>query len=314
MDALKRYGFWILCGAIALGCAAFYLLGPFAMKSDNATQSQELSDLLDLKPASWERAWAARPTEVPGDQVVEANRQYAASLGEELKRSQELLRPPQRWKGLWTPEEIAEWATKPTEFRGAYAVETKKLTELSPSKRSGYANLEFLLSPGSPASSFDFARTEDLRDDDQIALEARQLMLQVELVRILNEAKALRLPDEGIRFVSDLSAKSDGAGAGSGRATAASAAPSKDPLRKIHPFLLKADLDLASLPALIQGLAGSTFNLHLKSLKIEKLADAKLRDELIDPPVQLVKPERRNEIVRVELGIEALELLPEKKA
>lgn len=320
MDTLKRHWFWVLSGFLALACAGAYAAGIFLYKAEAATQLEALQTEMLPKLDAWKAQWTADPAKIPGKNQAEAYQAFAEALKKDLDASKDLLKPPQRWASgrsdRWTIEGIKE--LDPTSFKGAYEDLRTELFSEAPDRPSKLRACGFSMKP----SSLIFRSTDLPSQPEAIQLEGKRILVMLELIRILNlpEIKALNLPASAIRFADagDTSRGATGvAGPAEGVAAAAPRlsprAPLKDdPVRTTHPFVMTVDMDLQYLPALLDRLGASSFNLTLTGLQISRVPVADLA-RIVDED-RLCPATRRNEIVRLTLAGEAVEYLFLEKA
>lgn len=321
MALLKRNWFWFVMGTLGVSCLAFYGLGGWSVRAENATLRAELAEgrpESDTDPAitpqiakleAWQASWTQDPARIPGGTQIKAYQAHAETLRQLLTASQEELKPPQRWQAAktedkWRMERLEDYSKHPVEATGLYNDRVRDLTQRDETKPSGYAHMDFLVSG---RDSFQFAQLNASSLPEDILREGKLLMLQLDLVRILNESKVLRLPRGGIGFMS-----APGATATDRKASPLSLreALKDDPLRATYPFQLQVDIDLRELPVLLDRMSRSSFNLNVTALQIDRLdADARgdKRQELVDKG--LVPEDRRNEICHLSLACEAVEFL-----
>ena len=325
MDLLKRNWFWFVMGTLVVGCLAFYGLGVWPVRAENATLRAELAEGRpgnDTDPAiephtakleAWKTSWTSDPVRIPGDPQIQAYQSHAEALRKLLADSQGELKAPRRWQAAqaedkWRVELLEDYSKHADVAAARYNDRVKDLFLPDEDKHSGYAHMSFLAS-GRDAFQFAQPPLSVSSPPDDILREGKRLMIQLELVRILNGSKVLRLSRGGIGF-------NTAGGAGNPEARKTASQPSlraplnEDPQRATYPFGLQVDIDLKDLPTLLDQLARSTFNLNVTGLQIDRLdanAGGDRRQELVDKG--LVPGLRRNEIIHLSLACEAVEFL-----
>ncbi len=311
MDLLKRNWFWFVMGALVLACLSFYGLGVWAVRAENDALRSELEGKQGQFD-TWQTAWTKDQGRIPGDPQIQAYQAHAETLRTLLADAQNELKAPQRWQAAktedkWRVELLEGYSKQPDVAAPRYNDRLKELFLPDP-KPSGHAQMNFLAA-GPDAFQFAKPPLSVSSSPDDILREGKRLMLQLELVRILNESRVLRLPQNGISFdKTGSSTSSDG--------SKTSQLPLRDPLkddeRATYPFRLQVDIDLRELPVLLDQMNRSSFNLNVTGLQIDRLdpnadVDKNKRVELVDGG--LVSVDRHNEIIRLTLVCEAVEFL-----
>jgi hypothetical protein len=258
---------------------------------------------------AWQTAWTADPARVPSEAQIKACQTHTETLRKLLADSQEKLKVPQRWQAAetedkWRVELLEGYSKDAVKARGHYNTRMEDLLLEDTAKSSGHAWMNFLTAGN---GSFQFTQLTANSSADDILREGKLLIIQLELVRILNESKVLRLPKGGISFTHASGAATTGVKPST---LSLRDAPKDDPLRTTYPFLLQVDIDLRELPLLLEQMNRSSFNLNVTALQIDRLdADAKgdKRQELMDRG--LVPGARLHEIIHLSLACEAVEFL-----
>ena len=307
MSFLKRQAFWIVMGLVLLACGGGYAFVWMAQADNDAVVLALDTQLQELKRKS------AQGDRIPGKGQVQVSEQYEKDLKAELERCRKRLTPPTRWKAEWEGfkwpdpaqnESLETFKANPTIFKASYFDRVKKFKAEDDRTPSGYVHFKFR-----PVTlgAFDLQTYTTPPVADLVYKAAKQLMIQLELVQILNQSRVVGLPSEGIRF-SDTVAKGGQPAPGGAAGDEISARPSaKDDRRATHSFTLKADLDIKDVGGLFNNLIASSYNLAVTGLKMEKLKDKDLIQEYVSR--RLLDARRQDEVVRVTLACEATEFL-----
>ena len=291
MNALKRNGFWLVCGillAAFVGAYAWILLSVRGDASERVTQLGVNVNEIQNYP----------PKELHSPKQTEALRKRATDLQKELDACHDLLRGPQRWAGgFWTAEKQASFVETKDLFNTEYH---DKVLEI----RGAYQGIL----QGANTLDIPSGDLPDVSSADSIRLSAKKLILLGQILEILKNSKVVQV--RSLSFQPRTAAASGGVVAAAVAGEAWSL-PTRPPLQEkdrctSYPFWVVADLDINDLPVLLDALRASSYNVVLEGIHLEKIPDIEHEALLDNPGVVAI---RHNEILRVTLVAEAFEFL-----